>query len=76
MINYDGTLIDELKFYMTMVIAFCIATMGLFQFYIIPADEIRTDIIECMGDDQSRLSFDICVATTRQIHIIRSRRGQ
>jgi hypothetical protein len=76
MINYDGTLTDELKFYMTMVITFCIATAGLFQFYIIPAEEIRTEIIECMGDDQSRLSFNLCATSTRQKRTIRSRRGQ
>ena len=42
-----------------------LAAVGWFFVYVQPADEMRYEIMECMGDDMPRISYDGCVEDLR-----------
>jgi len=42
-----------------------LAAVGWFFVYVQPADEMRYEIMECMGDDMSRISYDGCMEDLR-----------
>ena len=42
-----------------------LAAVGWFFVYVQPADEMRYEIMECMDDDMSRISYDACVEEIR-----------
>ena len=53
MIRFNGTLLDELRFYsftIALILMSLIGAYGWFTLYVTPMDEAREEIMECMGD--------------------------
>ena len=46
----------------TAVLAGLIACLVWYHVYVKRADEARYEIMECMGDDSSRASYDSCIS--------------
>ena len=50
MIKLNGSLIDEIKFYLIPLLLLFSFVTGWIVFYVIPQDHARAEIMECMGD--------------------------
>ncbi len=65
MIKFDGSILDELKFCFIPVLLLCVAVYGWITLYVVPHDEMRYQVIDCMGGDASQEAYRLCFEELR-----------
>ena len=58
---------DVNTFFSVFIVTFLTSLFIIFLYvvFVLPHDIIRMEIIECMGDDRSRVKYEVCVEQIR-----------
>lgn len=66
MINLNEDVLDVLKFYLPLLAILFVSVYGFIVLCIIPQDQIRSEIMNCMGDQLwTQALYDECAADIR-----------